>query len=184
MGRNQGMPSFWWNAPFRFRLANNTIKPERGWQASQDNHPVAWGMCKNGLYACVHNSHNLDSGEDIGAQSYFLLGWLAHIPLKACWRADCCWTFSPQCHDQAAGGKQEPLTGGIPTSQISSVLLGHTRDIRGRATLSGLISSMALTLPSIFRLFLTSHGHYLLFARHLLTSLFINSFNLNNSSIS
>lgn len=126
----------------------------------------------------------MDSEEDISAQSYFLLGWLAHTPLKACWRADCCWTFSPQCHDQAAGGKQEPLTGGIPTSQISSVLLGHTRDIRGRATLSGLISSMALTLASIFRSFLTSHGHYLLFARHLLTSLFINSFNLNNSSIS
>ena len=71
------------------------------------------------VHAC-----NMDSGQDIKDRtpellqtgSGFIEDWLESF--CCC----CCWVFSPQCRGQAAGGKQEPLTGGIPISQISSVL--------------------------------------------------------------
>lgn len=69
------------------------------------------------IHAC-----NMDSGQDIEDRTPELLhpsSGFTEDQLESCC---CCWVFSPQCCGQAAGGKQEPLTGGIPTSQISGVL--------------------------------------------------------------
>lgn len=149
-------------------------------QASWGTHPVTWGIHKKwGTCLCsqlVQYGLKTRQRGQVPRATFDWVGWL--------WLH---WRLAGHC---LLSVKARQLVGSKSLWQVGFQLPRLAVSFWNKLGTSeaeppcGLISSMALTLQSIFRSFLTSHGHYLLFARHLLTSLFINSFNLNNNSIS